>query len=120
MARLDSDGDFWHATMSEKLVNLWQPDIYSRLWLLLPSAMDMGQMTAWRVLVGLGNGIMTSMKPVLYFDVVYQGPELGGILASKIPGTLTLWRTETSSMGMLEYPSPDQQRIEAYFLSAHV
>lgn len=36
-------------------------------------------MIAWRVLVGHGNGIVISMGPVLYSDVVYQGPELGGI-----------------------------------------
>jgi hypothetical protein len=39
-------------------------------------------MIAWSVLVGLGNGIMTSMGPVLYSDAVYQGPEFGVILAS--------------------------------------
>lgn len=44
-------------------------------------------MVAWRVLVGLGNRIMTSMGPVLYSDFVYQGLELGVILTSKILGS---------------------------------
>ena len=56
-------------------------------------------MIAWRVLVGLGNGIMISMGPVLYSDVAYRGPELGGILASKIPGALTLWRHQNIIYG---------------------
>lgn len=44
-------------------------------------------MTAWRVLVGLDNGTMTSMGPVLYSDVV-QGPEFGVILTSKFRAPL--------------------------------
>jgi hypothetical protein len=47
-----------------------------------------GQMIAWRVLVGLGNGITTSTGPVLYSDVVYQGLEFGVILTSKFRAPL--------------------------------
>jgi hypothetical protein len=78
---------------SEKLVSLWQPDIYRplcyfclQLWICW--------MIAWTVLAGLGNGIMTSMGPVLYSDGVYQGSELGTIPTSKSPGALTLWRRQ--------------------------
>jgi hypothetical protein len=60
------------------------------------------------------------MGPVLHSDFVYQGLELGVILTSKILGALTLWRHRNIIYGMLEYPSPDQQRIEASFLSAQV
>jgi hypothetical protein len=63
MAGLHSYGDFWHATRSEKLVNLWQRDIYRRLGSITSaSSYGYGQMIGWRVLVGLGNGIMNSVS----------------------------------------------------------
>ena len=63
---------------------------------------------------------MTSMGPVLYSDVVYLGPEFGVILTNKFRALLRYGASKTSSVGMLEYPSPDQQRIEAPFLSTHL
>jgi hypothetical protein len=39
------------------------------------------------------------MGPVLYSDVVYQGPELGAVPTSKIPGALTLWRRQNIIYG---------------------
>lgn len=57
-------------------------------------------MIAWRVLVSLGNGVMTSRGPVLCSNVVCQDLELGVILASKIPGALTLWRHQNIIYGI--------------------
>ena len=119
MARLRSYGDFWHATRSEKQL------IYDNLISIVGSVISAssygyGRTIAWSVLVGLGNGIMTSMGPMLYSDVVCQGPEFGVTLASKFRAPLRCDASKTSSVGMLEYPSPDQQRIEASFLSTQV
>ena len=57
-----------------------------------------GQMIAWRVLVGLGNGIMTSMGPILYSDV-YQGLKFDVILTSKFRAPLRCGASKTSSVG---------------------
>ena len=63
------------------------------------SSYGLGQMIAWRVLVGLGNVIMTSMGPVLYSDVVYQGLEFGVILTSKFRAPLRYGISKKSSVG---------------------
>ena len=60
------------------------------------------------------------MGPVLYSDVVYLGPEFGVILTNKFRALLRYGASKTSSVGMLEYPSSGQQRIEASFLSTQV
>ena len=64
-------------------------------------------MIAWTVLFGLGNGTVISMGPVLYSDVIYQGPELGDNLPAKSRAPLRCGSTKGSSMGTLEYLSPD-------------
>jgi len=60
------------------------------------------------------------MGPALYSYVVYQGPELGVILTSKLLAPLRCSASKTSSVGVLECSSPDQQRIEPSFLSTQV